>query len=116
MLKRRCRCAKEQGINGLRLLSGDGSQLGRQCEGDQEVRDRQEQRVLLGQPGLGGLVLAGGAVAVATAVIGDGTIAAARTLVAVAAFLLFGERLARVQLVGVVLIAAGVTVLAAVSA
>ena len=35
---------------------------------------------------------------------------------AVAAFLLFGERLARVQLVGVVLIAAGVTVLAAVSA
>lgn len=35
---------------------------------------------------------------------------------AVAAFLLFGERLARVQLVGVVLIAVGVTVLAAVSA
>lgn len=35
---------------------------------------------------------------------------------AVAAFVLFGERLARVQLVGVVLIAAGVTVLAAVSA
>ena len=37
-------------------------------------------------------------------------------LAAVAAFLLFGERLARVQLVGVVLIVAGVTVLAAVSA
>ena len=34
---------------------------------------------------------------------------------AVAAFLLFGERLARVQLVGVILIVAGVTVLAAVS-
>jgi drug/metabolite transporter (DMT)-like permease len=37
-------------------------------------------------------------------------------LAAVAAFLLFGERLARVQLVGVVLIVAGVTVLAAASA
>jgi drug/metabolite transporter (DMT)-like permease len=37
-------------------------------------------------------------------------------LAAVAAFLLFGERLARVQLVGVVLIVAGVTVLAGVSA
>ena len=37
-------------------------------------------------------------------------------LAAVAAFLLFGERLARVQLVGVVLIVVGVTVLAAVSA
>jgi len=37
-------------------------------------------------------------------------------LAAVAAFLLFGERLARVQLVGVVLIVTGVTVLAAVSA
>jgi drug/metabolite transporter (DMT)-like permease len=37
-------------------------------------------------------------------------------LAAVAAFLLFGERLARIQLVGVVLIVAGVTVLAAVSA
>jgi drug/metabolite transporter (DMT)-like permease len=37
-------------------------------------------------------------------------------LAAVAAFLLFGERLARVQLAGVVLIVAGVTVLAAVSA
>jgi multidrug transporter EmrE-like cation transporter len=35
---------------------------------------------------------------------------------AVAAFLLFGERLARVQLVGVVLIVVGVTVLAGVSA
>ena len=37
-------------------------------------------------------------------------------LAAVAAFVLFGERLARVQLVGVVLIVAGVTVLAGVSA
>lgn len=37
-------------------------------------------------------------------------------LAAVAAFLLFGERLARVQLAGVVLIVVGVTVLAAVSA
>jgi drug/metabolite transporter (DMT)-like permease len=37
-------------------------------------------------------------------------------LAAVAAFLLFGERLARIQLVGVALIVAGVTVLAAVSA
>ncbi len=36
-------------------------------------------------------------------------------LAAVAAFVLFGERLARIQLVGVVLIAAGVTVLAGVS-
>jgi drug/metabolite transporter (DMT)-like permease len=37
-------------------------------------------------------------------------------LAAVAAFFLFGERLARIQLVGVVLIVAGVTVLAGVSA
>jgi multidrug transporter EmrE-like cation transporter len=37
-------------------------------------------------------------------------------LAAVAAFILFGERLARVQLVGVVLIVAGVTFLAGVSA
>jgi multidrug transporter EmrE-like cation transporter len=35
---------------------------------------------------------------------------------AVAAFVLFKERLARVQLAGVVLIVAGVTILAAVSA
>ncbi len=37
-------------------------------------------------------------------------------IAAVAAFILFGERLARIQLVGVVLIVAGVTVLAGVSA
>lgn len=37
-------------------------------------------------------------------------------LAAVAAFVLFGERLARIQLVGVVLIVAGITVLAGVSA
>jgi drug/metabolite transporter (DMT)-like permease len=36
-------------------------------------------------------------------------------IAAVAAFLLFGERLARIQLIGVALIASGVTVLAAVS-
>jgi drug/metabolite transporter (DMT)-like permease len=38
------------------------------------------------------------------------------TLAAVAAFVLFGERLARIQLVGVVLIVAGTTILAGVSA
>ena len=37
-------------------------------------------------------------------------------IAAVAAFVLFGERLARIQLVGVVLLVAGVTILAGASA
>jgi len=60
---------KQQRIDGLRLLSGDGPQRGGQRKGDQEVRDRQEQRLLLGQPGWGGVLLAGRAVAIATGVV-----------------------------------------------
>jgi hypothetical protein len=47
---------KEQRIDLLRVCAGDGTQFGGQREGDQEVRNRQEQRVLLGEPGLGGLL------------------------------------------------------------
>ena len=69
LLERRCGRAKQQGIERFRLLASERTQFGGQREGDQEVRNRQEQHVLLGEPGLGGLVLAGRAVAVATGVV-----------------------------------------------
>src|SRR5512132_3649687 len=60
---------KEQGVDRLWLLSSDGAEFGRQREGDQEIRDRQQQGMLLGKPGLGSLLRAGRAVAAATGVV-----------------------------------------------
>ncbi len=48
------------------LLAGKRSQGCRQGEGEQEVRHRQQARVLLSQPGLGLFVRAFGAMPVAT--------------------------------------------------
>jgi len=61
--------AKEQRIDRLRVCSSDGTQFGGQREGDQEVGNRQEQRVLRGEPGLGSVLLAGWTMPVATGVI-----------------------------------------------
>jgi hypothetical protein len=69
LLERRCGRAKQQRIERFRLLASESTQFGGQREGDQEVRNRQEQHVLLGEPGLGGVLLAGRAVAVATGVV-----------------------------------------------
>src|SRR6266545_3615075 len=65
---------KEQRVDRLGLLSSERAELRRQCKGDQEVGNRQQQRLLLGEPGLGSVLLTRWAVAVATgmvAVAGD---------------------------------------------
>jgi hypothetical protein len=67
-LQSRGRRRKQQRIDRLRLLAGESTQLGRQRKGDQKGADRQQQRQLLGEPGLAGLVLTSWAVAVATGV------------------------------------------------
>src|SRR5689334_21049475 len=51
------------------MLPGDGTQLGGQGEGEQEVWYRQQEGVLLGKPGWSSILLAGRAVAVATGMV-----------------------------------------------
>src|SRR5829696_6622288 len=69
LLERNCRRTEQQGIERLRLLSGDSTERRWQGEGHQEVGNRQQQGVLLGEPFLGGLVLTGRAMAVTTGVV-----------------------------------------------
>jgi hypothetical protein len=68
--------AKEQIVDELLVASSDSSERGRQGEGDHEVRDWQEKRLLLFQPLLGSIMLAAGTVAISAGVIAiDGLIA-----------------------------------------
>ena len=67
------------------VLEGDGGDLPWQGEDDVIVGDRQQAGLPLGEPGLGRLALALGAVAVAAGVVGDrqmGAVVAARDMAA----------------------------------
>jgi hypothetical protein len=70
LLECRGRAAEEHAVHLARVLACEGSELGGQGKGHQEVGHPQEQGVLLGQPGLSLFMLAGGTVAIATGVIG----------------------------------------------
>ena len=70
------RCLEQQVIDRGLVVERDVGDLGRQCEDDVEVSDRQQVGLALGQPGARGGALALGAVPVAAAVIGDPLVAA----------------------------------------
>ena len=69
---------EQQVVDDGLVLEGDVGDLGRQCEDDVEVSDRQQVGLALGEPGAGGGALTLGAVPVAAAVVGDALVAAVR--------------------------------------
>src|SRR5439155_21473032 len=69
LLQSRSRGSKQQVVHGRLVAVGDVAQFGGQGEGDQEVRDWQQQLLLPRQPGLGGVLLASRTVASAARVI-----------------------------------------------
>src|SRR5215472_9313902 len=80
-----CAGAEQQIVERLLVLQHELGELVRQSEDDMNVGHCQKLILASRDPLIAGAVLTLGAVAVATAVIGNGTIAAARTLVAMAA-------------------------------
>ena len=73
------RSAEEQVVDQLLVLAGEQAQFSGKGEGQQEVGDGQEQSLLHFQPGLGLLVLALGAMAVAARVVAVADFPAGRT-------------------------------------
>jgi hypothetical protein len=69
LLERGGRGLKEQGVESALVRAGQLAQRWRQREGDQEVGHQQQQFLLPREPGLGGVVLAGRAVAVAVGMV-----------------------------------------------
>ncbi len=83
LLERGRRRAKQNRVQAALVLPEQITEGRRHREGHEEVRDGQQQRLLLGEPGLCPILLTGGAVAVAAGVIlvaGDGTGAARREM------------------------------------
>jgi hypothetical protein len=70
------RCAEQQIVDDRLVLPGDVRNLGRQCEDDMEVADRQQVGLAGGEPVLRRRALALGAMAVAARVVSDPAVAA----------------------------------------
>ena len=76
---------EQQVVDNSLVLGGDGGDLGREAEHDVEVADRQEIGLAGGQPVASGGGLALGTMPVATAVVGDPTVATVLAALDVAA-------------------------------